>query len=101
MDEVKLSDDVFEQIKDFNRRSLTEEQESLIDKLILNEELKNRYKLFGLCYECKQPNNIGRYCKACDLKYFQQNFKNWTSGNHDVGEFIQKTQLKAKSGFSF
>ncbi|CAB4379846.1 unnamed protein product [Rhizophagus irregularis] len=27
---------------------------------------------------------------------FQQNFKNWTSGNHDVDEFIQKTQLKAK-----
>src|SRR5436190_16054730 len=27
---------------------------------------------------------------------FQQNFKNWTSGNHDVDEFIQKAQLKAK-----
>ncbi|GBC47741.2 kinase-like domain-containing protein [Rhizophagus irregularis DAOM 181602=DAOM 197198] len=98
MDEVKLSDDVFEQIKDFNRRSLTEEQESLIDKLILNEELKNRYKLFGLCYECKQPN-ISFNCQACDFKYFQQNFKNWTSGNHDVDEFIQKTQLKAKHGY--
>ena len=28
---------------------------------------------------------------------FQQNFKNWTSGNHDIDEFIQKTQLKARN----
>ena len=25
---------------------------------------------------------------------FQPNFKNWTSENHDVDEFIQKAQLK-------
>ena len=36
MEEIKLSDDVFEQIKDFVRWHLTE-------KLILNEELKKRY----------------------------------------------------------
>jgi hypothetical protein len=97
MDEVKLSDDVFEQIKDFRHDKLTEEQESLIDRLILNEELKRCYKEYGLCYECKQPNT-GKYnyCQACKSKRFQQNFKNWTSGNHDVDEFIQKAQLKAK-----
>ncbi|CAB5363031.1 unnamed protein product [Rhizophagus irregularis] len=44
MDEIKLSDDVFEQIKDFNHFILTEEQKSLIDKLITDEELKERYK---------------------------------------------------------
>ena len=44
MEEIKLSDDVFEQIKDFNHDYLTEEQKLLIDKLILNEELKERYK---------------------------------------------------------
>ncbi|POG81951.1 uncharacterized protein OCT59_009488 [Rhizophagus irregularis] len=96
MDEVKLSDGVFEQIKDFRHEYLTEEQESLIDKLILNEELKSRYKENGLCYECKQPNTGDYYCQACNSKRFQQNFKNWTSGNHDVDEFIQKAQLKAK-----
>ena len=26
----------------------------------------------------------------------QQNFQNWTSGNYDIDEFIQKLQLKAK-----
>ena len=29
-------------------------------------------------------------------KWFQQNFQNWTSGNHDIDELIQGTQLKAK-----
>src|SRR5581483_4571153 len=33
------------------------------------------------------------WCRICT---FQQNFKNWTSGNNDVDKFIQKAQLKAK-----
>jgi hypothetical protein len=36
---------------------LTEEQKSLIEKLIPNEELRERYKKYGLCKECSQPNN--------------------------------------------
>src|SRR5215211_4404873 len=101
MEEIKLSDDVIEQIKEFKYWYLTEEQESLIDKLILNEELKERYKKHGLCKECKQPNTgghsyYGPWCQQCNAKRFQQNFKNWTSGNHDIDKFIQKTQLKAK-----
>ncbi|CAB4403140.1 unnamed protein product [Rhizophagus irregularis] len=96
MEEFKLSDDVFEQIKDFNRWKLTDEQTLLIDKLILDKELKERYKHYDLCKECKQPNTGGYWCKSCNAKHFQQNFKNWTSGNIEVDKFIQKTQLKAK-----
>ena len=81
MEEIKLSDDI----------SL------LIDKLILNEELKKCYKLYGLCKKCKRIKSNGNWCQPCISEYFQQNFKNWTSGNHDVDEFIQKAQLKAKS----
>ncbi|POG78606.1 kinase-like domain-containing protein [Rhizophagus irregularis DAOM 181602=DAOM 197198] len=98
MDEIKLSDVVIEQIKDFDYWELTEEQESLIDKLITDKELKERYKNYGLCKECKRSNtDYDRYCQFCNSKHFQQNFKNWTSGNHDVDEFIQKAQLKAKN----
>ena len=106
MEEIKLSDDVFEQIKNFPRyRRLTEEQKLLIDKLILDEELKNRYKNYGLCKECKQPNTGNSYdhgyyyywCQSCNGKRFQQNFQNWTSGNHDIDELIQRTQLNAKN----
>ena len=71
MEEIKLSDDVFEQIKDFDYWSLTEEQELLIDKLILNEELKQRYKKSGLCKECKQPNTGYNWCQTCNGKRFQ------------------------------
>src|SRR5436853_5300724 len=93
MEEIKLlSDDVIEQIKDFNRRKLTKEQKSLIDKLILDEELKKYYKENGLCKECKQPKNNYYWCRICE---FQRKFKNWTSGNDDVDKFIQKAQLKA------
>ena len=69
----------------------------LIDKDILNEELKARYKQYGLCKNCKQPNTYDDWCKPCCAKSFQQNFQNWTSGNHDVDEFIQKAQLKARN----
>jgi hypothetical protein len=48
------------------------------------------------CEECKQENTGDKYCKACNVKHFQQNFKNWTSGNNDIDKFIQETQLTAK-----
>src|SRR3954452_9278468 len=95
MEEIKLSDVVFDQIKDFNHRKLTDEQELLIDKLILNEELKRCYKWYGLCRECKQPKNNYNYSWC--ICAFQHNFQNWTSGNHDIDKFIQKAQLKARN----
>ena len=96
MEELKqLDDGVYEQIKDFDNEYLTEEQESLVDKLILDEELKNNYKKYGLCEKCKQPKD-NYWCQLCN---FQQNFKNWTSGNHNVDKFIQKSQLKAETQY--
>ncbi|PKC62489.1 hypothetical protein RhiirA1_465080 [Rhizophagus irregularis] len=44
VDKDKLSDDVFDQIKEFDHHFLTKEQESLIDNLITDKELKERYK---------------------------------------------------------
>ena len=100
MEEIKqLSDDVIEQIKDFKNWKLTEEQKLLIDKLILDDELKECYEEYGLCNECKQPKIYIDWCRTCNAKHFQQNFKNWTSGNDNVDELIQKTQLKAKSQY--
>jgi hypothetical protein len=102
MEQKYLSDDVFEQIKDFDRDKygdliLTEEQKLLIDKLILNEELKERYKKNGLCEECKQPKTDYNWCQSCNAKQFQQNFENWMSGNFEVDKLIQESQLNAKN----
>lgn len=52
--------------------------------------------MFGLCKYCGQANTGYDWCQFCNSQHFQQNFKNWTSGNQDVDGFIQKTQLKAK-----
>ena len=96
MEEIKLGDDIFEQIKDFNHEELTKEQALLIDKLLLNDELKDRYKHYGVCEECKQPKTGINWCQSCNAKRFQQNFNNWTSGNHDIDKLIQNAQLNAK-----
>ena len=94
----KLNKDVINQIKDFDPYKLTEEQKSLIDELIPNEELRERYKKYRLCKECSQPNT-GYYaygwCQSCNSKHFQQDFNKWTSGNKEIDEFIQKFQLNA------
>ena len=103
--EIKLGDDVIEHERNFNPWKLTKEQNLSIDKLTLDETLKKCYKKHGLCKECKQPKTDGSFCFdnevveycPCNAKHFQQNFKNWTSGNHNVDKFIQKTQLKAKN----
>src|SRR3989440_47853 len=94
----KLSDDVINQIKDFPHsynlyNRLTEEQNSLIDELIPNEELRELYKDYGLCDECSQPNTDKYWCQSCNSKHFQQDFNKWTSGNKVIDEFVQKFQL--------
>jgi hypothetical protein len=50
--------------------------------------------VYGLCKESNRIKITNNWCNYCHL---QLNFKNWTSGNNDVDEFIQKSQLKAKS----
>ena len=93
---LKLSEDVINQIKDFPKYRLqSSEQKSLIDELIPNEELRERYKKYGLCKECSQPNTGYDWCQSCNSKHFQQDFNKWTSGNKEIDEFIQKFQLIA------
>src|ERR1051325_12104280 len=51
---------------------------------------------FGLCLECDKPNTFYDWCQQCNAKRFQQDFPNWTSGNKDIDNFIQETQLNAQ-----
>ena len=41
------------------------------------------------------------WCQPCDSKRFQQNFKNWTSGNSDIDKLIQESQLNAERNVEF
>src|SRR6266536_923680 len=54
----------------------------------MNSFVKSIKKLINPSNEiCEQCDN------KCDAKHFQENFKNWTSGNNDIDKFIQDTQL--------
>ncbi|MCE8159244.1 MAG: protein kinase [Candidatus Moeniiplasma glomeromycotorum] len=99
----ELSKEIIDQIKCFDHsykpyRSLTMKQKSLVNKLISNKELKERYKKYGLCKECHQPNTwyfLDGWCQVCNSKHFRQEFENWTSGSPEIDRFIQKYQLEA------
>lgn len=81
----------------------SQEQKLVIDELITNPKLKERYQKYGLCWECNQPNagfgdcynGIG-WCQTCNAQHFREDFENWTSGNLEIDKFIQKSQLDTK-----
>jgi serine/threonine protein kinase len=90
----RIIEDVTNQIKRFNFSNLTSEQQLLINKLIPEGELKERCKKYGLCSGCHQPNTGSNWCQSCNAQHFQE-FNNWTSGNQEIDQFIQKCQKEA------
>ncbi|EXX57679.1 kinase-like domain-containing protein [Rhizophagus irregularis DAOM 181602=DAOM 197198] len=63
-------------------------------------KIKSDYEFYGITQDPQTKNYmvvLCDKCKKCDYIcnaiHFQQNFDNWTSGNDDIDEFIQGTQL--------
>ncbi|RIA89750.1 kinase-like domain-containing protein [Glomus cerebriforme] len=56
---------------------------------------------YGLCYECKQQRTAAAWCKICDIASLKENFRNWTSGNSKIDDFIRYTQLNANKPNDF
>ena|SRR5436190_2086117 len=65
----------------------------------LEVDMENGNTPYGLCPECNKPKTFYSWCNQCNAKRFQQEFPNWTSGNNYIDNFIQETQLNAKSLF--
>src|SRR5436853_7929441 len=59
------------------------------------EDLEKRKEVYGICGECNEPGTGSHWCRPCNAKKFKENFKNWTSGNKVIDEFIQQSQLNA------
>ena len=59
------------------------------------EDLEKRKQVYGICGECNEPGTGSCWCQPCNAKRFKDNFRNWTSGNKDIDEFIQQSQLDA------
>ncbi|CAB5369427.1 unnamed protein product [Rhizophagus irregularis] len=47
----------------------------------------------GQCVFCSKAG-FRFTCKSCQMNYLKKNFKNWTSGNKKINNFIQQKQLK-------
>ncbi|CAB4404548.1 unnamed protein product [Rhizophagus irregularis] len=75
--------------------STTELIEEADKKVVYMNDLEKRKQVYGICGECNEPGTGRNWCQPCNAKRFKDNFKNWTSGNKDIDEFIQKSQLNA------
>ncbi|GET00549.1 kinase-like domain-containing protein [Rhizophagus clarus] len=73
----------------------TTEPEDRDERIIYIEDLEKRRRVYGICGECDEPGTGENWCQPCNAKRFKDNFKNWTSGNKDIDELIQQSQLNA------
>ncbi|POG81413.1 hypothetical protein GLOIN_2v1470792 [Rhizophagus irregularis DAOM 181602=DAOM 197198] len=69
--------------------------EEIDDKVIYMDDIEKRKEDYGICGECNEPGTGAFWCQHCNAKRFKENFKNWTSGNKDIDELIQHSQLNA------
>ncbi|RGB43384.1 kinase-like domain-containing protein [Rhizophagus diaphanus] len=73
----------------------TIESENVDESVVYIGDLEKRKQAYGICGECKEPGTGEKWCQSCNARRFKDNFKNWTSGNKDIDEFIQQSQLNA------
>ena len=52
-----------------------------------------------MCNECGKSYNSrdNKWCLSCNSNHFKNNFKNWTSKNHEIDKFLQDIQCDSKS----
>jgi hypothetical protein len=53
------------------------------------------------CLECGQEVDkiVLKYCKPCNSAHFRDNFAQWTSGDLNIDELIQNSQLNADNAY--
>ncbi|CAB4414700.1 unnamed protein product [Rhizophagus irregularis] len=73
----------------------TTESEDADESIVSMEDLEKRKQVYGICGECNEPGTGENWCQSCNARRFKDNFKNWSSGNKDIDEFIQHSQLNA------
>uniref|UniRef100_U9UP08 Uncharacterized protein n=1 Tax=Rhizophagus irregularis (strain DAOM 181602 / DAOM 197198 / MUCL 43194) TaxID=747089 RepID=U9UP08_RHIID len=68
---------------------------SLVTFYGLNKESMDKTLSIDEVNEELNDNKCERCCYECNVKFFQRNFENWTSGNSNIDKLIQDTQLLA------
>src|SRR3954452_20240358 len=95
---------------DVHKRHEFKKQTVLADKSLTKDEkteaIKLLYKTYDLnkvlqnvgtkriCENCNQECLAPLYCEFCVRNYLKANFSNWTSGNDDIDNLIQKCQME-------
>ena len=94
----------------FHKRHEFKQQTILADESLTNDEktdaLRELNKLYDknkvllnegekrICENCNQECLATLYCEHCVRNYLKANFSNWTSGNNDIDNLIQKCQIE-------
>ncbi|EXX74649.1 kinase-like protein [Rhizophagus irregularis] len=68
---------------------------------IENEPITKSNIVFGKCLNCEKKRNSVGWCKDCEINALKDNFKNWTSGNINMDNFIKHTQLHANESVDY
>ncbi|GES90835.1 kinase-like domain-containing protein [Rhizophagus clarus] len=81
--------------------SLTEDEKSKVIKM-LNIDYDDYKVHFNkgtkrICENCQDECFATLYCERCVRNYLKENFSNWTSGNNDIDDLIQKCQIETLS----
>src|SRR3954451_23235489 len=53
------------------------------------------------CQDCKRQRSAAAWCEICDIAILKENFRNWTSGNSKIDEFIRYTQLNSNENMDY
>src|SRR5688572_16983169 len=62
---------------------------------------KDKNIIFGKCLGCEMEWISIGWCKNCEINALKENFKIWTSGNLDIDNFINQTQLNATGSVDY
>jgi hypothetical protein len=69
---------------------------------IFENESKSKSDLvFGTCLDCRKERSGIGWCKECEINALKENFRNWTSGNVSIDNFIRHTQLNATKSVDY
>ena len=79
-------------------KSLTEDVKTevmrLFDIIYDRNKVTNNEGIKRICENCNQECLATLYCELCVRNYLKAKFSNWTSGNNDIDNLIQKCQME-------
>ncbi|POG74134.1 kinase-like domain-containing protein [Rhizophagus irregularis DAOM 181602=DAOM 197198] len=79
-------------------KSLTSDEKTYAIKDLNKTYDKNKIKYNSgtkrVCENCNKECLATLYCEYCVQNYLKANFSNWTSGNNDIDNLIQKCQIE-------